>query len=128
MSTASTTHRPKIRLGPWLIDRRPWNRRSRTCRERARALKDDLRSSLQLLARMHEGLPLGALGAPDEQALDGSAARHTPAEEPCRKDARVVDDEHVAPLETLGKRRDGFIDHRADCAIEEKHARGAPLW
>jgi hypothetical protein len=81
----------------------------------------------QLLAGMHESFPLAALGAADEQALDGSAARHTPAEEPCRKDARVVDDKHIAPLETLGKGSDGFVDHRADCAIEEKHARGVPL-
>src|SRR5947207_553279 len=92
-----------------------------------RALKDDLRAGSQLLARMHESFPLGACGAADEQALDGSAARYTPAEKPCRKDARVVDDEDIAPLEKLGKGRDGFVDHGPDCAIEEEHARGAPL-
>ena len=76
---------------------------------------------------MHESFPLGACGAADEQALDGSAARYTPAEKPCRKDARVVDDEHIARFEKLRKRGDGSIDHRADCTIEDEHARGAPL-
>jgi hypothetical protein len=65
---------------------------------------------------MDEGLPplftrsqvpadrLGTrVGASDEETLRGPAARQAAAEEPRRKDARVVDDEQVARAEDPGK-------------------------
>jgi hypothetical protein len=76
---------------------------------------------------MHEGFPLAGLGMAYEQALHGSAARHTPAEQPCWKDTGVVDDEHASRLEKLRKRGNGSMAHRAGCTIQEKHARGAAL-
>jgi hypothetical protein len=95
--------------------------------EDPRTLKDNPRSRFQLLAWMHEGFPRVASGVANKQTLHGAAARHTPAEEPRRNDARVVDDEHIARFEKLRECGDDFMAHRAACTIEEKHPRGISL-
>ena len=96
--------------------------------EDPRTLKDNARSRFQLLAWVHEGFPRVASGVANEQTLHGAAGRYTPAEEPRRKDARVVDDEHIAGFEKLRECGDGSMAHGTACAIERKHPRGASLW
>ena len=48
--------------------------------QRASAFEDDTGARLELLARMHERFPECVAAAADEQAFDGSAARHAAAE------------------------------------------------
>ena len=74
--------------------------------QRAGTFEHDLRARLQLLARMHQSLPLVALDASDEQPLDLAAARHAAADQARREDTRVVDDQHVAGHEQVRERRD----------------------
>ena len=95
--------------------------------EDPRTLKHNPRSRFQLLARVHEGFPRVASGMTNEQTLDGAAGRRPPAEEPRRKDARVVDDEYIARFEKLRECGDRSIAHRTSCAIEEKHPRRTSL-
>jgi hypothetical protein len=62
----------------------------------AAPLEDDEGAGLELLPGVHQGLPDRVATIPDQQALDRAAAGHTTAQQPRRKDSRVVDDEQVA--------------------------------
>src|SRR5262249_22020494 len=96
--------------------------------QRVTSLEQDARTRLQLLARMHERLPVIGVGrSRDEQALDHSAAGHPTAEQARRKNARVVDDYEVARVKKIGKRGDRRVADGSRCPREVKQARTAAL-
>ena len=95
--------------------------------DRRQAVEHDARSGPQLLPRMHQRLPAIAFDRRDEQALDGAAARHAPAEQPRRDHARVVHDEKIAWRQELRERSHRRVDDRARRAIEAQEPRGGPF-
>jgi hypothetical protein len=103
------------------------------------AVEHDVRARLQLLSGVDERFPrcgrFSALlpahsrsrrDAPHKQTLDGAAARHAPAEQARRKYPRVVDDDKVAWMQTLGQRRDVCMRDIAGLSIEMEQPRAAP--
>ena len=86
--------------------------------------EDDPGPGMQLLPRVHQGLPSIGLQAPDQQALDGAARRIAASEQPRGKHLGIVDDEEVAPAEKVGKgAHAGVGDDGAGRAIEDEQPR-----
>ena len=67
--------------------------------------------------------------ATDEQTFDGAAAWFPAANQPCRKHARVVDDDNVAWIEQIGDAINRAVRTKSSTAIEmQKTRRAANGW
>ncbi len=90
-------------------------------------LKEDAGTGLELLARVHERLPLAPASGllVEEQSLDGPAARHAPAEQPRREHPAVVGDEQVAAIEQPWQIGHGRLVPGAGRAANDEQPRGA---
>jgi hypothetical protein len=94
----------------------------------ARALEHDLRSGVQLLARVHQRLPPVGVRTADQQAFDGTARGVAAAEQPGWEDPGVVENEEVALAEELGQGADaGVGEDGAGRAVEHEKPRRLAL-
>jgi hypothetical protein len=94
---------------------------------RPRAVELHLGAAPQLLAGVHQRFPPIGVEAFDQDALDGAAARHAPADQPRGEHARVVDDEEVAGAQPLWKHRHDRVCEAARFAIQNEQPRGPPF-
>ncbi len=95
--------------------------------QRLLSVEDHPGARLELLSGVDKRLPVLVAAAAQEQAFDGAAARHAPAEQSSRKHARVVDHQEVAGREVIGQRRETAVCDVAGRAIQVEEPRRAPI-
>ena len=84
------------------------------------------RAGLQLLAGMHERVPVRVVHALEQQTLDRAAARVAAPDQPRRKHARVVDDEQVAGAEQLRQIAAIVVSRQVDWRDRRRSAATSP--
>jgi hypothetical protein len=86
------------------------------------------RAWLQLLAGMHQGIPLPfGFVIRQQQALDGAATRYAGTEQARGKYLRVIDDEQVAVPEELGELSHTRVFHATRVSMEDEEFRRSAL-
>ena len=97
-------------------------------RERtACSLAHERRARPELLARVHERVPRLGVEAPEQEALDRPAARHTTAQQARREHPGVVDHQQVAGAQEGRQVGHPCAHGRPRRALEDHQPRVAPL-